>query len=66
MIATTTACLISMLFCVVLRRLKEGGKLALLEWDIATVTAGDYTVRFDIEREAYDHWNTKVYKKRGG
>ena len=55
-----------MLFCVVLRRLKEGGKLALLEWDIATVTAGDYTVRFDIEREAYDHWNTKVYKKRGG
>ena len=43
-----------------------GGKVKQLEWDLATVTAGDYTVEFDISKESYNDWYDYVYKKSGG
>lgn len=37
-----------------------------MEWDISTVTAGDYTLEFDIPATAYWNWYTNVYKASGG
>ena len=46
--------------------LYKGGKIKQLEWDISTVTAGDYTVEFDIPAKAYQDWYDGAYKARGG
>lgn len=27
-----------------------------VEWDVKTITAGDYTIEFDLEKETYEHW----------
>ena len=64
--ATATACLISLLFVVTLQWLYKGGKIKQLEWDISTVTAGDYTVEFDIPAEAYQDWYNNTYKSYYG
>ena len=37
-----------------------------IEWDLAMVTAGDYSVEFDIPKSAYKDWYEKIYKKPGG
>lgn len=42
-------CLIAYLFTISLRHLYQGGKIQQLEWDMATITAGDYTVEFKID-----------------
>jgi hypothetical protein len=47
---------ISLLFLVQIRRLYQGGKITRLEWDMATITAGDYTVEFEIKQESYIAW----------
>ena len=52
-VASTTASLISLLFVVVLQNLYKGGKIQQLEWDISTVTAGDYTVEYEIDKQSY-------------
>ena len=65
-LASATATLISLLFVTGLHKLYYGGKVEQLEWDLATVTAGDYTVEFDIEKESYNDWYDYVYKKSGG
>ena len=62
----STACLTSLLFVLVLQWLYKGGKIQQLEWDISTVTAGDYTVEFDIPAAAYRRWYEDVYKQSGG
>jgi len=64
--ATTSASLISLLFVIVLSKLYKGGKIEQLEWDVSTVTAGDYSVEFDIPRENYENWYNTVYKKSAG
>ena len=63
-VASTT--LISLLFVLTLQMLFKGGKVQQLEWDLATVTAGDYTVEFEIPATAYSQWYAKEYKKGGG
>jgi hypothetical protein len=40
--------LIALLFLVQIRRLYQGGNIAQIEWDLATITAGDYTVEWEI------------------
>ena len=50
------AVLVAMLFSITIRSLYYGGKIKLIEWDFATVTAGDYTVEFPIPEEAYLKW----------
>ena len=65
-VATTTASLISLLFVINLSSLYKGGKIQQLEWDISTVTAGDYSVEFEIPRTNYEQWYNREYQKSGG
>jgi len=32
-----------------------------VDWDVKTITAGDYTIEFDIDIETYDHWHEHYY-----
>ena len=34
-----------------------------IDWDMATVTAGDYTVEFDLEKDDYDKWKKDFYEE---
>ena len=52
-LAVSTACLISLLFVLLLQWLYKGGNIMQIEWDLATVTLGDYAVEFEIPAEAY-------------
>ena len=54
-------CLISYLFTIALRYLFQGGKIQQIEWDMATVTAGDFAVEIDIDPTSYGTWYTSVY-----
>lgn len=27
-----------------------------VDWDVKTITAGDYTIEFDLDRDTYEHW----------
>lgn len=31
-------------------------KNVFVDWDVKTITAGDYSIEFDIDRSAYEHW----------
>lgn len=66
--ATTCAiiCFIAYLFTIMLRHLYQGGKIQQLEWDMATITAGDYTVEFPIDSDNYRRWYDQEYRKPGG
>ena len=57
---------ISLLFLVQIRRLYQGGKIQQLEWDMATITAGDYTVEWMIKPETYNAWYEKKYLGEDG
>jgi len=37
-----------------------------MEWDMATITAGDYTVELKIDPDDYRHWYNNEYRKSGG
>ena len=56
----------AMLFTIMIRSLYYGGKIKLIEWDFATITAGDYTVELPISEVAYIDWYDNEYKKAGG
>lgn len=65
---TVVACciVITFLFTVSLRHLYQGGKIKQLEWDMSTVTAGDYAVELKISSDAYRNWyNHEYYNKKG-
>ena len=66
--ATTVALcsLIAYLFTISLRHLFQGGKIQQIEWDVATVTAGDYAVELKFEPEFYAAWKQQEYRKAGG
>lgn len=51
------AILIAILFFLQLRNLYQGSKVMQLEWDMATITAGDYTVEMKIDQKAYEDWD---------
>ena len=34
-----------------------------VEWDVKTITAGDYTVEFDISKQVYYQWLEKYHDK---
>lgn len=65
-LAVSTAILISFLFLIMIRYLYQGGKMKQIEWDMSTVTAGDYTVEFPISRENFDEWKRMHYDNAGG
>jgi hypothetical protein len=35
-----------------------------VDWDVKTITAGDYSVEFDIGKKTYDRWKNKYYDER--
>ena len=61
-----TAILIALLFTVTMRYLFQGGKITKIDWDMATVTAGDYSVEIDIYKENYDEWMKNSYEAADG
>jgi len=34
--------------------------LSFIDWDVKTITAGDYSIEFDISNDTYDAWK-KTY-----
>ena len=54
---------ICLLFTVGIRYLYQGGKIQQLEWDMATITAGDYTVEFYINGDKYRKWKSEKYQE---
>ena len=63
---SATICLIAYLFTISLRHLYQGGKIKQLEWDMATITAGDYTVELKINPDHYRTWYNNDYRKANG
>ena len=53
-LAVATGIFICFAFTVSIRGQYQGGKIQMIEWDVTTVTAGDFTVEFNIEKEYYD------------
>jgi hypothetical protein len=41
----------------------QGAKIDLLEFDVATITAGDYTVEVKFAKEEYNDWYETVYRQ---
>ena len=37
-----------------------------MEWDMATITAGDYTVELRIDPDDYRHWYNNIFRAPGG
>lgn len=56
-------------FLISIYYLKKNSKIKNLEWDVSTITAGDYTVEYKISEEAYKHFLDTQYnvndKNRG-
>jgi len=66
-LAVSTAVAIAFLFTVVIRALYQGGKITKLDWDVTTITAGDYSVEFKIDKSSYkDWWIKEKYECAGG
>jgi hypothetical protein len=34
---------------------------SFVDWDVKTITAGDYTIEFDLDEETYENWQKKYY-----
>jgi hypothetical protein len=51
-----TGIFISFLFLLWVRYFFQGSKVDLMQFDVATVTAGDYSVEVKIPKEAYNEW----------
>lgn len=51
------AILISLFFFIQIRWLYQGGKIDQIKWDMATITAGDFTVDWTIDRQTYQAWD---------
>lgn len=54
------------MFLASINKLIRGSKLQVLKWDLATITAGDFTVEFDIQQDSYYRWFTEYYNKANG
>lgn len=52
----TTGILISLIFMIWLRYAAQGSKIKALEFDISTITSGDYTVELPIDSDDYKKW----------
>lgn len=49
------------LYLIVLYFVKRNSKMNQLDWDIQTITPGDYTLQYEITEEAYHHFLNNVY-----
>lgn len=58
----TIGILIAFMFMLWIRWSFQGAKIDLLEFDVATITAGDYTVEVKFAKEEYNDWYENVYR----
>ena len=65
-LAVATGVVICLLFTVTIRAMYQGGKIQQIEWDVTTVTAGDFSVEFTIFKDKYLQWKDTVYEAAGG
>lgn len=54
------------LFTIMTRWLHHKGKINQVEWNMATITAGDYTVEMKIKAKSFKKWHKQEYMKEGG
>jgi hypothetical protein len=61
-IVASVGVFVAFLFLIVIYYMKRYSKMNQLDWDIQTITPGDYTLQYEITDEAY-HWflNTIYY-----
>ncbi len=61
-IVASVGVFVASLFLIVIYYMKRYSKMNQLDWDIQTITPGDYTLQYEITDEAY-HWflNTIYY-----
>ena len=52
-------------YLIVLYNFKRSSKLMQLDWDIQTITPGDYTMQMEITDEAYEWFLANVFKRDG-
>lgn len=52
---------IALFFIVYVDYIKQLSKNNFVEWDVKTITAGDYTVEFDITKKMYENFCNTVY-----
>lgn len=52
-VIATIGLFICLVYLQVIRSLRQGAKIQALEWDLSTISAGDYTVEFDIKSKYY-------------
>ena len=64
--AVASGILICLLFTISIRMMYQGDKIQQLEWDMSTITAGDYTIEFPIKAENYAIWKREHYRAPGG
>ena len=62
-IAGATGILIALLFLTWTRGAYQGAKILLQEFDVSTITAGDYTVEMKVPMDKYKDWRESVYKQ---
>ena len=65
-LAVATGVVICLLFTVSIRAAYQGGKIQQIEWDVTTVTAGDFSVEFAVNEKDYLQWKENVYEVAGG
>jgi len=54
--AGSIAVFVYLYFVVYIDYVKTVQKNNYVDWDVKTITAGDYTIEFDISKEAYERW----------
>ena len=54
---------IAFIFMLWVRWAFQGSKVDLLQFDVSTITAGDYTVEIKFDTKDYNHWFQNVYEK---
>lgn len=65
-LAVTVGVIICLLFTVSIRAMYQGSKITQIEWDVTTVTAGDFSVEFIIAGDKYEAWKQDVYRAPNG
>lgn len=53
------------IFTIVIYHQKRISKLIQIDWDVSTITPGDYTLQYEITDEAYQHFLEFVYYPSG-
>ncbi|CDW85661.1 UNKNOWN [Stylonychia lemnae] len=52
-------------FSIVIYYFKRTSKLNQIDWDIQTITPGDYTLHYEITDEAYNNFLSTIYSQNG-